>query len=305
VTLRRTSSVAAALMCVFSAVACGGPAPQQATGNGDGSGSGSGDAAVVSAKDFDLSRFGNDSTDVDNKWFPLEPGTQYVLEGHAFDEGERLSRRVVFTVTDLTKVIAGVPTIVVWDRDYNDDELAETELAFFAQDNEGNVWHLGEYPEEWEDGEFDKAPAWLAGIKGAKAGLAMKAEVRLGDPSYAQGYSPPPLLWNDRARVYKTGERVCVPVECYEDVLVMEEFERTIPGAFQLKFYAPDVGNVRVGWRGPKEEEKEVLELVELVSLTPDALANVRRQALELEERAYRISKDVYGRTEPAQPLGT
>ena len=82
--------------------------------------------------------------------------------------------------------------MVVWERDYTEDELVEAELAFFAQDNYGNVWHMGEYPEEYENGEFDKAPGWLAGSKGASAGIAMRAEPRLKTPSYAQGYAPPP-----------------------------------------------------------------------------------------------------------------
>jgi hypothetical protein len=301
---RQIRCAATVLLCVLSASACGGANPGGSTDrNSDGARSEQ--STIVSAKDFARSRFDGHSTDIDNKWFPLKPGTQYIYSGHATDDGESVRRRVVFTVTDLTKEIAGVPTLVLWDRDYDDGELIETELAFFAQDNDGNVWHLGQYPEEYEEGEFVKAPAWIEGLKGAKAGLAMKAEPRLRTPSYAQGYAPPPLYWDDRARVYKMGQPTCVPVDCYEDVLVMEEFERTKPGAFQLKFYAPDVGNVRVGWRGPKEEEKEVLELVDLVRLSPDALEKVRQEALDLEKRAYRISKDVYGRTSPARPLGT
>jgi hypothetical protein len=254
----------------------------------------------VSAKDFALSRF-SDSIDVTNKWFPLKPGTQYVYVGHAIDDGERLQRRVVTTVTDLTKFIAGVRTVVLWDRDYDDGELIESELAFFAQDTGGNVWQLGEYPEEYEDGKLDKAPAWLEGIKGARAGLAMKAEPRLDAPSYAQGFAPAPLFWGDRARVFKMNQRTCVPVDCFSDVLVMEEFELRKPGAFQLKYYAPGVGNVRVGWRGPKEEEKETLALAKLVHLTEDEMASVRRQALALEKRAYMVSKDVYGGTTPIE----
>jgi hypothetical protein len=253
-------------------------------------------STIVSAKDFARSRF-DESTNVTNKWFPLKPGMQYIYEGWALDDGERVRRRVVFTVTDLTKVIAGVRTVVAWDRDYDDGELVESELAFFAQDTAGNVWHLGQYPEEYEDGKFAKAPAWLEGVKGARAGLAMKAEPRHGTPSYPQGFAPAPLYWDDRASVYKMGQKTCVPVDCYENVLVMEEFERRKPGAFQLKYYAPGVGGVRVGWRGPKEEEKEELALIDLVNLNPEDLADVRRHARELEKRAYTIAKDVYGDT--------
>ena len=131
--------------------------------------------STVSAKDFDRTNFDN-STTVDNKWFPLEPGDHSVFEGSAIDDGQRISRRVLTTVTDLSKEIDGVNTMVVWERDYTEGEEVEAELAFFAQDNYGNVWHMGEYPEEYEDGEFDKAPGWLAGKEGATAGIAMRAE---------------------------------------------------------------------------------------------------------------------------------
>jgi hypothetical protein len=255
---------------------------------------------AVSAKDFDRSNF-DDSARVDNKWFPLEPGAHSVFEGSAIDDGERISRRVVTTVTDLTKEIDGVNSVIVWERDYNDGQLVEAELGFFAQDNDGNAWHTGEYPEEYEEGEFDKAPNWLAGSKGATAGIAMWAEPRLGTPGYAQGYAPPPINWIDRRKVYKVGQKTCVPVGCYEDVLVIEEFERNKPRAYQLKYYAPGVGDVRVGWRGPAEEEKEGLELVKDVRLSPQELAEARADALKLEKHAYEL-KDFYSKTQPAKP---
>jgi hypothetical protein len=69
-------------------------------------------------------------TKIDNRWFPLAPGTQFVLEGRANRGNGRLRHRVVFTVTDLTKVIDGVSTLVLWDRDYNAGTLEEAEITF-------------------------------------------------------------------------------------------------------------------------------------------------------------------------------
>ena len=97
----------------------------------------------------------------------------------------------------------------------------------------------------------------------------MMAEPTPDSPSYEQGYAPPPISWVDRGRVFDVGVETCVPVDCYEDVLVIEEFERTKPGASQLKFYAPEVGNVRVGWRGKNEDEQE--EELEKARLLPAA----------------------------------
>jgi RNA-splicing ligase RtcB len=100
------------------------------------------------------------------------PGTQRIYEGSAILDGEkqRSTRRVVSTVTDLGKVIAGVQTQVAWQRDYTAGELGEPEIAFFAQDKAGNVWVLREYPEEYENRKFVEAPVWIAGQKGARAG---------------------------------------------------------------------------------------------------------------------------------------
>jgi hypothetical protein len=261
--------------------------------------------ADLRAVDYDPSFFDETSTTVDNQWFPLTPGTQFFYRGSTLEEKERVRHRVVFTVTDLTKVIDGVRTIVIWDRDFSQGELVETELAMFAQDTAGNVWHFGQYPEEYENGKFDKAPGWVAGFEGARAGIAMKAEPQLGGPSYSQGYAPAPLNWDDRARVYQVDQRTCVPFACYEGVLVNEEFEPAKPGAFQLKYYAPGVGNVRVGWRGPNDKDHEVLVLYDLVQLDAAGMAEARAEALTLDQNGYRRAQDSWGQTPPAEQLAT
>jgi hypothetical protein len=147
----------------------------------------------------------------------------------------REEHRIVETVTDLTKVVDGVRTVVMYDEDWHEGQLLESEVRFHAQDNDGNVWHFGQYREEFEDGKLVEPLGWVPGQKGARAGISMLAKPRLGTPSYAQGYAPPPVTWDDRARVYQVGQKTCVPVACYEDVLVTEEFEPGRPDAFQTK----------------------------------------------------------------------
>ena len=257
----------------------------------------------VKASDYDPAFFDDTSATVDNEWFPLEPGTQYVYRGSTLDDDERIAHKVVFTVTDLTKVIDGVQAIIIWDRDYTEGVLEETELAMFAQDTAGNVWHFGQYPEEYDGKKFVKAPAWVAGFEGAKAGITIKGEPRPDGPSYAQGWAPPPLNWVDRARVYRVDQETCVPYDCFDGVLVTEEFERTKPGAFQLKYYAPGVGNVRVGWRGRNEEEQETLVLVDVIRLSEEEMAEIRDLALELDANGYRRAAGSWGQTPPTETL--
>lgn len=189
-------------------------------------------------------------------------------------------------------------TIVAWIVDYRNAEVTEKEIAFYGQDNDGNVWYLGEYPEEYEKGKFVAAPTWIAGQKDARAGIMMKAEPKPGTPRYFEGWGPE-VDWSDWGKVDEVGQATCVPIGCYEDVLVIAESSLGETNAYQLKYYARGVGNIRVGWRGSDAIQEE-LELVEFSQLESDALAQIREQALELEKSAYERSKDVYGQTQPA-----
>lgn len=250
-------------------------------------------------EDFDASNF-DDPTTIDNQWFPLKPGTQLVFEGQTVEEGETISHRVEFIVTDLTKVIDGIRSIVVWELDYSDDKLEEAEIALFAQDNDGTVWHLGQYPEVYdEEGNLIETPAWIHGIEDARAGITMKADPQPGSPSYSQGWGPA-VDWTDRAQVERIGEKTCVPFDCYENVLVIAETSKSEPNAFQLKYYAPGLGTVRVGWKG-EDETQEELELVDMRQLSPQELEEIRVKVLEMETRAYEESREVYGETSPME----
>jgi hypothetical protein len=235
--------------------------------------------------------------EIDNRFLPMKPGMQLTLEGAV----DGVPHRVVFTVTDLTKKIDGVRTLVIWDTDTSEDQLVESELAFFAQDEDGNVWNLGEYPEEFEDGKFVGAPStWITGEAGAEAGIHMPARRGVTSRLHVQGFAPE-IDFLDCARVADRGLTTCTPVRCFDDVLVTHETNLLDPeGGVQSKYHAPRVGIVRVGTVDPPTGE--VLELVEIAHLDRDALSDVRREALRLDRRGYRFS-EVYRSTSPAKRL--
>jgi hypothetical protein len=249
-------------------------------------------------QDFVSARFDN-STHIDNEWFPLKPGTQFVFEGETIENGEAVPHRVVINVTDLTKVINGIRSAATWDLDYSAGELVEAELAFFAQDNDGNVWRMGEYPEEYQGGKFIDNPTWIHGLDRALAGVAMKADPQPGTPDYPQGWGPK-VDWTDRGLVDKLVQEVCVPAGCYQNVLVIKETSASEAGAFQLKYFAPGVGNIMVDWTGT-DKSQETLKLVEYNQLSPEELAEARTKARELEQSAYEKSRNVYGQTSPLE----
>ena len=303
--LRCTAAALAAAIVPAGLAACGGSG-----GGGSSTAAGTtGPAAArvvapsgppATARDFDVRNFSH-PTRIDNPWTPLRPGTQYVFEGAANRGHGREPHQVITTITDLTKVIDGVRSVVIWERDINEGRLLEGELAFQAQDDDGNVWNLGEYPEEWSDGRVEGAPdTWIAGIAGASGGIMMRAAPRPGTPSYRQGFAPA-IEFADRAKVLRTGLRDCVPLRCFTHVLLTDETNPNEPAdGHQRKFYAPGIGPIRAAPVGGRE--KEVLVLTRIVRLAPDQLASVRQRALRIDKRGYTVSRRVYGRTPPAVP---
>ena len=247
------------------------------------------------AGSFDPAR----SAIIDNAWYPLLAGTRWTYEGSALDQGEKVSRHLEFTVTSLTKEIAGVRTAVAYIVDTDDGVVVEKEIAFYAQDKKGNVWYFGEHPEEYDNGRFVEAPTWIAGYADAKPGIKMRPEPSLGSPSYYQGWGPA-VDWTDYARIDQVGTKTCVPLGCYENVTVIAESSLAERGIFQVKDYARGVGELRVGWRGPDPSEEQ-LELVAFSKLDDAAVARARADALDLEKHAYVVSKNLYGRTAPAR----
>jgi hypothetical protein len=244
---------------------------------------------------FDSSNFPA-SPKIDNEFLPLVPGTQLTLVGST-SEG---SHTVVFTVTSVTKVLDGVNTVVVWDRDFDGTQLAEAELSFFAQDNDGNVWNLGEYPEEYDaNGQFTGAPStWISGVNDgvqpAQGGIHMLAQPKTGTGQYLQGYSPN-IDFLDCAKVFKVNQSVCVPVDCYNKVLVTSE---TSPldqgGGHQYKYHAPGVGIVQIGAVG--DPQAETLALTQLLHLSGSALKNADKEALKLDTHGCQTN-DIYSQT--------
>jgi len=235
---------------------------------------------------------------VDSRWFPLVPGTQFVYDGTVVDETGSHHHRVVFTVTDLVKKVDGVRTWVVWDRDIQDGELQEAELALFAQDDAQNVHSLAEYPEEYEDGAFAGAPStWVSGLDGARGGVLVPGHPVVGTPRFTQGKALQ-VEFFDVGKVVQTGAHVCVPAGCFDHVTVVEEWSPIAPAdGRQLKYYARGVGLVQIGALGG--DSQETLRLTAVRHLGPTALAEARAAALRLDRHGHRVS-DVWARTPAA-----
>jgi hypothetical protein len=245
-------------------------------------------------KHFDPAAFGDDPARGSNQWFPLTPGYQSVREGGVNTGSRRLPHRRVYTVTNMSKVIDGVKTVLALDQDFDGGELAEQAIDYLAEDSQGNVWYLGSYTEAYEGGQFVNAnDAWLAGVNGGKAGVLMMTDPTTDTPTYAQATVPGE--GTAKAQVVKTGQSVCVPFKCYEGVLVIEE------DGSELTYYAPGVGGIKLEPEHTKPDETE--QLINLTQLSTEGLNELSAEAKRLDDHAHTEAKKVFGDSAPAQPL--
>ena len=112
----------------------------------------------------------------------MKPGTTFFYVG----KGERDE----MSVTHQTKKVMGVECVVVDDRAWEDGKLIEKTYDWFAQDNKGTVWYFGEDTKEYENGKVVSTKgSWEAGVDGAKPGIIMPADPKVGQ-SYHQEYYP-------------------------------------------------------------------------------------------------------------------
>src|SRR5262249_19018368 len=115
-----------------------------------------------------------------NPYFILEPGYQLLLEGGR--------EQLTITVLDEVKVVDGVETRVVEERETKDGKLVEVSRNYFAISNRtNNVYYFGEEVDIYRNGKIvSHEGAWLAGEKGARFGLMMPGQVLLKSRYYQE-----------------------------------------------------------------------------------------------------------------------
>ena len=176
--------------------------------------------------------------EVSNKYLIFNAGTKYIYEGPA-DEG---TGRIEVYVTNETKMVMGVSTIVVLDRVYLNGELTEETYDWYAQDKHGNVWYFGEDTKELSNGQvISTTGSWEAGVDGAKPGIVMKANPVVGD-SYRQEYYQGEA--EDMADIVSLNEDIVVPYGSFSDCLKTREWTNLDPDSNEYKYYCTEIGNL-------------------------------------------------------------
>jgi hypothetical protein len=173
-----------------------------------------------------------------NPYFILEPGYFLVLEGR----GERLT----ITVLDETRVVDGVETRVVEERETRHGRLIEVSRNFFAiHPRTKDVFYFGEDVEVYKAGRVvSHSGSWLSGVRGAKFGLTMPGRA---SPMARHYQESAPGVAMDRATIVSVTETVRTPAGVFSDCLKVEETTPLEPFITEYKYYAPNVGLVGDG----------------------------------------------------------
>ena len=175
-----------------------------------------------------------------NAYFRLEPGYRLKLEGR-----EGLSRvTLLITALEETKLVDGVETRIVEERESKNGKLVEVSRNFFAFNTaDRSVYYFGEEVDIYKDGKVvGHEGAWESGKNGARFGLAMPGVVELR-ARYYQEVAPGVAM--DRAEVVSIDEALRTPAGEFRGCLRTRETSPLELGAKESKVYAPGVGLIK------------------------------------------------------------
>jgi hypothetical protein len=189
-----------------------------------------------------MSEFRVDKSDLTttgrNPYFILEPGYSLVLE--------KGTERLRVTVLDETRMIDGVETRIVEERETKNDQLVEISRNYFSISRRTNdVYYFGEDVDIYEAGRIvSHEGAWQAGTNGARFGLMMPGSPVKGQRFY-QEFAPKVAM--DRAEVVSLNGKLKTPAGTFGRVLKIVETTPLEPGAREAKYYAAEVGLLQDG----------------------------------------------------------
>ncbi len=171
-----------------------------------------------------------------NDYFILEPEYQLVLES--------ATEKVLITVLEKTKLVDGVKTRVVEEREFEYGELKEVSFNYFAIDkNSKAVYYFGEDVDIYEDGKVVRHEGeWLSGVDRARFGLIMPGTPKIGYAHY-QEIAPGKAL--DRAEIVSLSETLKTPAGQFSDCLKVLETTGMDANERGYKLYAKGVGLIQ------------------------------------------------------------
>ncbi len=174
----------------------------------------------------------------ENPYFVLKPG--FVMEYESEDS------HLVVTVLSETKMVDGVETRIVEERETHQGKLEEVSRNYFAICQEtGAVCYFGEDVDMFKNGKVtDHGGSWLSGIKGAKYGVMVPGQPAVGQKFYQENAVG---VAQDHAEILSVTESIATKAGAFKNCIKTEETSPLESGHKEYKVYAPGVGLVKDG----------------------------------------------------------
>lgn len=185
---------------------------------------------------------------VDNPFHPLPEGATWIFEA----ETDLGFERIEIEVLSATATVNGIEAVVVADAAYVDGVLVELTEDWYAQDDAGNVWYLGEETCVYEDDVcVDTEGSWEWGLDGALPGIIMPADPEVTGQPYFQEYYVGHA--EDVGEVVEVDTAVSVPAGDFSGCVRTHDTSHLDPELSEYKTYCSGVGVVLI-------EEGDLLE---------------------------------------------
>jgi hypothetical protein len=229
---------------------------------------------VINPRDF-VSR-------VSNRYFRLTPGAIFTYEKRTPQGTERTE----IEVARQKRRVMGVLTTVVRHRDWLNGQLIEDSRDWYAQDRRGNVWYFGEEVDNYANGTLkDHAGSWEAGVNGAKPGIVMLNEPRVGLTYRQEHYKGQA---EDMGTVIALNRTIRVASGTFHGCLQTRDWSLIDKLSNEYKYYCPQIGFVALEEAAPGGGDSSQLVSVSNAPVNAfDARRNARRSAFKAQRRAF------------------
>jgi hypothetical protein len=179
------------------------------------------------------------SAKITNKYFALPVGKKMTYENTT--QGGT-TERIEIEILNERKVIEGVETVIYLDKEYKNGQLVEETRDYLAQHKNGDVWYFGEDVNNFIYGILlNHSGSFIHGKDGARAGIWMKAEQRVGD-SYRQEYYVGKA--EDMRDTVATGLTVATKLGTYSDCVKVYDWTPLEKKSREHKYYCPKVNSL-------------------------------------------------------------
>ncbi len=180
--------------------------------------------------------------DITNPYLPLASLKQDILEGKEGGKTVRIERTAK---PDLLKTFKigkqTVESLAVEDREFENGELSEVAMDYFAQADDGTVLYLGEDVDEYKNGKVaGHTGAWMFGKDTKTPGVLMPGDPKVGDKFKSEDVSKD---IHEEDEVLSLSETVTAPAGTYKNCLKLRE--KLADGEIEHKYFARGIGCVR------------------------------------------------------------